>query len=272
MPRVPITNLDDPAIAIYRDLKHTNLTRNLDQFVVEGEKLFGRLLESRFPLVSVLCSDRHEQEVAARVPEGVPWYVVPRERISAVVGFPFHRGVLACAERRPWPDLERVARTLGTEATLVVCPRLENPDNLGTITRIADVFGADAILVGGRCPDVFSRRVLRVSMGTALRLPVLSRADLERDVEQLRASEGFVLAATVVDAAAEPIGTFRRPARLALFLGAEGDGLGPEWVERCDRRLTIPMRPGAESLNVGVAAGIFLHHLMAPAATRSHPA
>ena len=59
MPQVPIGDLDDPRIAIYRSLKATNLTRALDQFVVEGEKLVARLLESRFPPVSVLVTNRH---------------------------------------------------------------------------------------------------------------------------------------------------------------------------------------------------------------------
>ncbi|MBC7816284.1 MAG: hypothetical protein IAG10_05270, partial [Planctomycetaceae bacterium] len=58
---------------------------------------------------------------------------------------------------------------------------------------------------------------------------------------------------------AEPLGRADRPARLALLFGNEANGLGPEWLELCDRRLTIPMQ-AADSLNVAVAAGIFLHH------------
>jgi tRNA G18 (ribose-2'-O)-methylase SpoU len=44
------------------------------------------------------------------------------------------------------------------------------------------------------------------------------------------------------------------------------EGLSPEWIVRCDQRITIPMRPGAESLNVAVAAGIVLYHVMREAA------
>ena len=80
---------------------------------------------------------------------------------------------------------------------------------------------------------------------------------------RLRSGHGFETAATVVDADAEPLDTFRRPDRLALFLGSEGHGLDPEWLALCDRRVTIPMRPGAESLNVAVAAGIALYHTTA---------
>ena len=146
--------------------------------------------------------------------------------------------------------------------TLVICPRIDNPDNLGTILRIGDVFGIDALIVGGRCPDAFSRRVLRVSMGTALRLPLYAFENLESEWERLRTRWGFQFAGAVTDVDAEPIPHFIRPQHLALVLGAESPGLAPEWIARCDRRVTIPMRPGADSLNVAVAAGILLHRLM----------
>ena len=58
---------------------------------------------------------------------------------------------------------------------------------------------------------------------------------------------------------AEPLALAGRPARLALLFGNEANGLGSEWLDLCDRRLTIPMRE-ADSLNVAIAAGIFLYH------------
>src|ERR1700733_31199 len=102
MPRIPIDDLDDPRIAIYRSLKATNRTRGLGQFVVEGERLVERLVASRFPVVSLLVAGRHESKLAVDVAEDVPVYVASDAQVDAIVGFPFHRGVLACAERRPW--------------------------------------------------------------------------------------------------------------------------------------------------------------------------
>jgi tRNA G18 (ribose-2'-O)-methylase SpoU len=265
MARVPISDLDDPRIAIYRQLKATNQTRWSGEFVVEGEKLLDRLLESPFPLSSVLVGDRHESRVAAKVPDGVPLYVVAHEALDLLIGFNFHQGVLAAGRRRPWPwpDLDGLMAGLGPRATLVACPRLDNPENLGTLARLGDVFGVDALLVGPRCPDPLSRRVLRVSMGTALRLPLVISRAIDADVARLGATWGFTTAATVVTPGAdtEPLDAFRRPDRLAILFGSESAGLAPEWVARCDRRLTIPMRPGAESLNLAVAAGIILYHL-----------
>jgi tRNA G18 (ribose-2'-O)-methylase SpoU len=266
MPRVLIENVSDPRLALYRDLKATNATRWLDQFVVEGEKLFERLLASAFPLASVLTSDRYESLARGRVPEAIPHYVVPDCQISRLVGFNFHRGILACGHRLPWPGIDEVVEKAGAgpTSTLALCPRIDNPENLGSLVRIADVFGLDALVVGDCCPDPLSRRVLRVSMGTVLRLPVVIADDLEAAADQLTRTHGYKLVATVVDPEAIALNDFQRAARLVVAFGSEGHGLDPEWLARCDPRITIPMRAGAESLNQAVAAGIVLHHLTRP--------
>jgi tRNA G18 (ribose-2'-O)-methylase SpoU len=208
-------------------------------------------------------TDRYEARIAPQVPTDVPLFVIPHDRINTLVGFHYHQGVLACAKRGAWPALEPFVSRLGTRAVLVLCPELDNPENLGAIVRLSDVFGADAVLVGSRgCPDPLSRRVLRVSMGTALRVPVIAVDDLESASDRLHADWAFQRYATVTDPTAEPLPALCRPDRLALVLGGEADGLSSSWTSRCERRVTIPMRAGAESLNVALAASILLYALM----------
>ncbi len=262
MPRIPIDDLDDPRLAIYRSLKTTNLTRGLDQFVVEGEKLVTRLLESRFPLVSILATDRHLPALSFNVPEDVPVFVVPHERMDRLVGFPFHRGVLACAERRPGPAIEEIISSRPPPVFLVVCPKLSDPENLGAIARIGDVFDIDAILTGEECPDPFSRRVLRVSMGSVLRVPVVKSDQLADVVHSLIHRFDLRLYAAVPDPTAVPFEQVALPPRSALVLGDEDRGIDSEWLAVCHQRITIPMRKGARSLNVAVAAGILIHGLL----------
>jgi tRNA G18 (ribose-2'-O)-methylase SpoU len=260
MPRILIDDLHDPQIAVYRSLKATNQTRGLDQFVVEGERLVARLIDSRFPVVSVLLADHYEDKLTRPIPDDVPVYVVSHVLIDQVVGFPFHRGVLACGERRPWPSLESLIADSEQPFFAVVCPKVSNPENLGAIARIGDVFGIDAILAGVECPDPLSRRVLRVSMAAALRVPVIVDEQLIDTMARLAVSGGFELIAAVADPAAEPFECLARPRRLGLVLGDEHEGVAPEWLTLCRRAVTIPMRPGASSLNVAVAAGILIHH------------
>ena len=80
------------------------------------------------------------------------------------------------------------------------------------------------------------------------------------DLEALRA-DGVVTVGAVLDAAATPLGAFARPPRVALLFGAEGPGLSPGARAACDHQVTIPMSPGADSLNVATAAALFLYAL-----------
>jgi tRNA G18 (ribose-2'-O)-methylase SpoU len=260
MPRISIDDLDDPRLLLYRQLKASNETRGSNRFVVEGEKLVDRLLASRFPIDSVLVTDRYEGHHASKVPDHVPMFVIPHEAIEPLVGYNFHRGVLATGRRLAWPDLSTILQTSSDRITLVVCPTLDKPDNLGTILRIGEAFGVDAVLIGDRCPDPLNRRVIRVSMGAAFRLPVYEPADLLETLRQLQADHAVEVIAADAKVGSEPLDRVAVPERLALILGSEAFGLEPEWLSLADRRVKIPMRPEADSLNVAVAAGIFLYH------------
>lgn len=263
MPRIAIEDLDDPRLAVYRHLKRTNETRGLPRFVVEGDKLVARLAASRFPVESVVVSERRTTSLPASLSEEIPVYVLPHERLDELVGFNFHQGSLACGVRGDWPSPEEWFRDR-RGVTLVVCPEIHNPENLGSIVRIADVFGVDGILVGPSCPDPFSRRILRVSMGTVLNVAIFGVADVPTELNRLRVSHGLRMAACVASTDAIPVSLYRRPERLAVVLGHEAHGVPAAIEAVCDDRITIPMRPGAGSLNVAVAAGIVLYALADP--------
>lgn len=265
MPLIPIPDIDDPRLDPYRSLKTTNRTRWEEIFVVEGEKLARRLLESDFEPLHILCGDSYLDRIADVMPPELPVYIIPTRTIDDLIGFQFHRGILACGKRRPTPDLQTILDRNQDRFTCVLCPDVTDPENLGAIIRISSGFGVDLLLLGPRCPDPFSRRILRVSMGTVLKLPVVHSQNLEDHADRL-ARSGVELAATILDPSAEPLHTARRPNRFALLFGNEGEGLSPDWIARAERRITIPMQNGTDSLNVAVASGIFLHHFTSPAA------
>jgi tRNA G18 (ribose-2'-O)-methylase SpoU len=137
---------------------------------------------------------------------------------------------------------------------------VQDPTNLGSIIRSTAAFGCSAIVLGPKCADPFSRRVLRVSMGAALHLPIVESRELGADLRELGAA-GFELVAAVVDPTAEPLSAFQRGERTAILFGSEGHGLAEDWLALCHRRVTIPMQVGIDSLNVAVAAAVVLYQL-----------
>lgn len=258
MPLVPVESLDDPRLDVYRNLKKTNVTRWSGHFITEGKKLTIQLLQSDWPVHSALCSERYAEELEPLAGDR-PVYVVPQTLAEMLVGFAFHCGMLGCGYRKPEPLLDDLLAQ-PRRHLFVVCPKTENPDNIGAIIRIAAGFGATALLLGKGCANPFSRRALRVSMGNALNLPIIDAGDQLQSLLQTLKQSRVTLLATVLDPAAEALRTVHCPESCALLLGNEDAGLSTEWIEVSDRLVTIPMHSGTDSLNVSVAAGIFLHH------------
>ncbi len=259
-----VDTLSDPRVALYRNLKDRELERRGRHFIAEGEHLTRRLLASDFHIDSVMVAERRVAEIAPLVPAHIPLYVVSQELMNKILGLKFHSGVLACGRRKERQTIDLAIPRDKQPLTLVICPEIANAENIGAMIRIAAGFGADAIVLGERCHDPFWRQSVRVSMGSIFRLPIVQSEDLRRDLHRLREEWGVELMAAVLDESAEPLATARRSAKLGILLGSEAQGLGAEWVATCHRRVTIPMNHGTDSLNVSVAAGIFLYHFTHP--------
>lgn len=270
-----IHSLDDPRLAAYRNLRDRTL-RGERMFVAEGRLLVERLLASRFEAESVLIAEPLAAEFAPRVPESVPVYIVSESLLQSAIGFQLHQGVLAAGKRRAEMSLDemlggadcqsaahgRSATCPTTPLSVIVCPAITKPENLGLIFRTAAGLGADGLLLGPQCCDPFSRRCLRVSMGAVFSAPYRKSSDLAADLGLLRDRWGVEIAAAVLDEAAAPLASFRWPRRAAVMLGNEFDGLDPRWLAYCSQRVMIPMARKTDSLNLGVAAGIFVYEMM----------
>jgi tRNA G18 (ribose-2'-O)-methylase SpoU len=260
MPTISIANADDPRLVHYRELKQTNFTRYSGLFITEGDKPTRQLLASGLGVDSVLVAESHLSRIVSLVAPETPIYVVPQSMVEQIVGFNFHRGVLGCGRRPESISLDRFFKQHTGRVTMVVCADVQGPDNLGVILRTCSALQLDGVLLGPKAGDPFMRRVVRVSMGTALKLPILESRNLPHDLAQMHDVWGVELAAAVLDDSAESLDQATRSERFALLFGNEGHGLEKNIVAQCQRRITIPMPQGVDSLNVSIAAGIFIYH------------
>jgi TrmH family RNA methyltransferase len=163
-------------------------------------------------------------------------------------------GIVAIAEREPL-DADSIFVQPG--ALVVVAADVQDPGNLGALLRAAEAGGATGVLVCGISASPFSWKTLRGSMGSALRLPAAAVPTPEMALERVRAAGLQSIAATPRGGA--PPGEIDWRVSTAIFLGGEGTGLSASVVESCDARVTIPMRPPVESLNVAVAAALLIY-------------
>lgn len=256
---IPIEQLDDSRVSPYRNLRDRTL-RGENIFIAEGCVVVERLLRSRYRADSLLVAEEHAAAFAAMATD-CPLYVATPELMRQIAGFNFHMGALAVGRRLAGMRLdELMTAPLDAPCCVVVCPAVTKPENLGLLFRSSAAFGISGIILGQGCCDPLSRRCVRVSMGAVLEVPFVRSADVLVDLQELRGTWQFERVAAVLDLAAEPLDKLRPARRTALVFGNEFDGLTPAWLAECDRRVTIPMSQAVDSLNLGVAAGIFIYH------------
>jgi tRNA G18 (ribose-2'-O)-methylase SpoU len=259
LPDVRDLRLDD-----YRQLLDPDLARRRGLFIAEGRLVVARVLaDSRFRIRSLLLNDAARRALApdlASLNDAVPVYVCEAGAFQEITGVNVHRGCLALVERPRPGTLDEV---LSGARLVVALDAVANADNVGGVFRNAAAFGVDAVVLSPTTCDPLYRKAIRTSMAAALRVPFARAHGWREALERLRAA-GFTVAALTAREPAETLDDFAaepRPPRLALVLGAEGSGVGPESEALAHRRIRIPTRPEVDSLNLAVAAGIALARL-----------
>ncbi|MCU1423280.1 MAG: putative tRNA/rRNA methyltransferase [Microbacteriaceae bacterium] len=251
---VEIGSLDDPRLADYSHRTDVALKKTGGGiYIAESALVLERALRAGHEPRSVLALGGAVEEALALVGDrDIPVFSGPPELLEQLTGYLLHRGLIASMNRPVLPTPESL---LATARRVVILENVADPTNVGAIFRSVGAIGADAVLVTPRCSDPFYRRAIRVSMGTVLQVPWARVGDWASTRELLAAS-GFQVAAFALSPDAVSLHDFVPPERLALVLGAEGEGLTPEALDAADVVVQIPMAHGIDSLNVAAAAAV----------------
>ncbi len=226
--------------------------------IAEGVRLVEEALAAHVPCRAVVISPTLESTERGRAlkrallaaPVGVT--EVSDDALADLAATDHPQGVLAVVTPPAW-TLDRI--TVGARAVLVILDGLQDPGNVGTIMRTALAFGATAVVALPGTAEWTNPKTLRASMGAGFRVPIVV-VD-ESAASAWLAEHGITVAATAADGT--PFNAATLPDRVAFVLGNEGGGVQSNLAREARLRLAIPLDPGAESLNVAVAAGIFLY-------------
>ena len=162
------------------------------------------------------------------------------------------QGVLAVIEPPVWR-----MEDLPTDRSLLVLDGVQDPGNVGTMLRTAWALGAGGVVALPGTAEFTNPKVLRASMGGFFRMPC--PAATVQELAGWSDRHSIPLWITAMDG--EPL-TGRPPGPVALAVGNEGAGISPGLAGLARRRVAIPLRRDAESLNVAVAAGILLYEVL----------
>ena len=261
---IEITDFSAPELDVYARLTGAQL-RACPQgglFIAEGVTVIGHALDAGYRIASLLMERRHIAGKAAGLIArcgDVPVYTADSRTLEQLTGFALTRGVLAAFYR---PELPTLAQVCAGARRVAVLEGLNDPTNVGAVMRSAAALGMDAVLLTPSCCDPLHRRAVRVSMGTVFQVPWTRIGQQAQDWPEagmtLLREMGFATVAMALSEDSVEIDDpcLVREERLAVILGAEGDGLAKTTIARCDYTARIPMLHGVDSLNVAAASAV----------------
>lgn len=257
-----ITALDRPELAPYRTLKRYAEHEKLGIFVVEGDKVLDRLLESNFTVISaLLIEDRlaeYEPRLRSRPEKEITVFVCSKSVLSDLAGFEIYQGVLAIAKIPAASSLKTILANSLRPRFFVAMDGLSNAENVGTLMRTCLAFGVQALIAGETCSSLFLRRTVRNSMGAAFKLPMLESDNLVKTLQELRAN-GVRCIATHPHTDKKILSQTDFSGDCCIVLGSEGCGISQQVLDTCDEAVAIPMANEVDSLNVSAATAVFLY-------------
>lgn len=247
-------------LTLARDLKRRKARERSARFVTEGVRAVEELVRSGLPIHGALATDELEGSargaalIRALARVGVQPATVSEKDFRSAAGTDSPQGVLAIADVPDRPIASLEAADLGR---VLVLDAIQDPGNVGSMIRTAAAMGVRTVVALPGTADPWNAKVVRSAAGGHFHVNVI-RADLP-DLVSALADAGVPLWGA--DAAGQPVGSVAAPARLALAVGNEGGGLTAGVRAAVAQLVALPMTPGVESLNVGVAAGVLLYAL-----------
>ncbi len=228
--------------------------RNSGLFVVEGVRLCCDALISGCEIESVFCTEncaeKYGEEISALRNGCKSFYTVSNEVLKAISDTVTPQGVV-CTVKFKQNSFE-----YEKDKKYIALDTIQNPDNLGAISRTAEALGLDGMVIFGGC-DIYNPKALRASMGALFRLPVCICDSLESEILKCQ-KLGIDVLATVPDRDAKNVITVDFSKGAMCVIGNEGNGVSEEIIEKCSDKITIKMDGRAESLNAAAAASIIM--------------
>ncbi len=251
MEPLKITSRDNRTVKdTVRLISSAKARREEGLFVAEGLRLCEDAMLSGLRFLHLFVSDsalkRQSDAVVSLEKNADKVYYVSDSLYASMSDTLTPQGVMAVIAK---PELEI---RLDKNGKYIALECVQDPANLGAVSRSAEAFGLSGLVLSADCCDAFSPKALRASMGALFRIPVI----ITNDIIGLFNEADISTFACVVDSSAKPISSVEFPSGSAAIIGNEGNGLRAETIEAASERITIPMSGRAESLNAAVAAAI----------------
>ena len=226
------------------------------EVAIEGMHLVEEAIRSGLKLATVFFSDSARERAHKLLPQlssHTEALLLPDTVFAGAVPTETPQGVAALVRVKP-STLENILKA--EPALLVITAGLQDPGNLGTISRSAEAFGVTGLLLGERTVSPWNWKAMRASAGSLFRLLAV-KVELAAALPEIKSRGIHVLATSSHKGIAISDIDLRQP--VAFIIGNEGAGVPKDVLAQADETVAIPQTAGVESLNAGIAASILLY-------------
>ncbi|QKS72004.1 RNA methyltransferase [Paenalkalicoccus suaedae] len=245
-----ISSVQNPRVKAWKKLHKKKERDRSGLFIIEGRHLVEEALKAGLNVKDLIIEEGVELSKEWDVCD-VLRVEVPERVMKEICETETPQGIAAICEL---PDRQNI---LFEKGKFLLIDNVQDPGNIGTMVRTADAAGLDGIILGEGCADPFSGKVLRATQGSLFHISV-QKMDLHEAIERCKENGVPVFGTSLHGSTFNAIAPQEN---FALLLGNEGSGVDPTLLKQTDQNLYIPIHGEAESLNVGVAAGILMYHL-----------
>lgn len=232
------------------------------KFVIEGLRLCEDAVKSGVNICDFLYTDEvllKNKEIIRKIKKvALNSHVISETLLNYVSETKSPQGFVCICQNL---DKDVTLDKISSKDKIIVLENIQDPSNLGTILRTAEALHIDSVVLSNDCCDRYSPKVLRGSMGAIFRLPIFVAENLTETIKLLR-HKGIKAYAAVPDRDALSVKEADFNVRSLVVIGNEGNGLKLETINSCDKKVTIPMKGRAESLNASVAASIIMWEMV----------
>ena len=228
-------------------------------FLIEGVRLIEEAVKEGISIDEALYTARIEEStrgsqlLASLKKRHTPLSQVTEKAMESISKTESPQGILAVARQLKWTFKDLIKN----KETVIIACGLQDPGNLGTIIRSADAGGCGGVFTTQNSVDIYNSKVIRATMGSIFRMPVMKFDDPEEAISALK-KEGYQIIATTAHSRSSYLDPdYMKPT--AFLIGQEGSGLSEEVLKSADKKVFIPMKKGVESLNAAVSASILIY-------------
>ena len=260
-----ITSVNNPKIKAYTSLvSSAKNRRDSGLFVLEGLRLCSDVLRSGRTVKEVYFTSEIYESNKAEIDEIVAvseqCFEISDNVAEKMSDTKSAQGIFAVVA------FDEKSRDIDPSGKYVLLENIQDPANLGAISRTAEAFGIDGIVVSGGC-DVCSPKALRASMGALLRIPVIETDNVTKTIESAKKA-GMKTYASTPKSDAASLTEVDFGGGVIVVVGNEANGVTAGTMECCEKCITIKMTGRAESLNAAAAASVIMWEMVKPSYER----